>query len=172
MSFVASWYWTVLMNFMWNTLKNVEKIWYLWHHGTEPFCWFSWENPQKNEMMHVIRGIVVLSRFDEFHGNYHEKCWWNLSFVASWYRAVLVFFIANTAKKTRWRVLFVASWYRAVFVRFMENVMRKIDNVCYSYHHSTELLLWIAWKIHWKNQITSVICSIMVLSRFGKIHGK
>ena len=160
MSFVASWYWTVLMNFMWNTVKNVDKTCYLQHHGTAPF----W-------MTCVICGIVVLSCFDEFHGNYPEKCRWNLSFVASWYRAVLVIFIANTAK-TRWRVLFIASWYRAVFVRFMENVMRKIDNLCYSYHHSTELLLWIAWNIHWKNQIMSVICSIMVLSRFGKIHGK
>ena len=36
-SFAASLYWAVLMNFMGDDVKNVDKTCYLQHHGTAPF---------------------------------------------------------------------------------------------------------------------------------------
>ena len=97
-------------------------------------------------MIRVICVILVLSRFDEFHGNDKEKCRWTVSFVASWYRAVLVIFLGNTAKK----------W----------------DNVCYLSHLGTEPFLWDLWKISWEKWTIRVNCSIILLSCFVGSHGK
>ena len=104
--FVASWYWAIRMNSMGDNMKNVDKTCYLWHHGTEPFWWFSWEIPQKNEITRRIRSVLVPSRFCDIDGKYHET--------------------------NRQCVLFVASWYWAVLVNCLENIMKQNwDRACH-----------------------------------------
>ena len=146
-------------------------------------------------MTRVSCSIAVPGCFGYFHGEYDEKCRWNLSFVAAWYWAVLVTFIENTAKtwddachlprygcvlmiawkkkheNLRWRASLVASWYRAALPDFMQNTVKTL-------RWGTSFVASRYWAIltnflgnNMKKWIKSVICSIMVPNRFGELKG-
>ena len=127
LSLVASWYWAFLVIFMGKLAKKWDDACYLWHRGTEPFWWISWELSWKLWMKSVICGIMVPSRFGVFHCKYRRKTRWRVLFVAAWYRAVFVRFLERFMREREdLRVLFVASLYWAAFVDCMENTLEKI----------------------------------------------
>ena len=97
--FVAWWYWGTWINSMGDNMKTVDKSCYLWHHGTEPFWWFSWELPQKIEISRGMRGVLVPSRLCDIDGKYHETNRQCVLFVASGYWAVLVNCVENIMKQ-------------------------------------------------------------------------